>query len=268
MNGAGRVVHEERLVGRHRLLRLHPVDRLVCHIYGKMIVLHFRWINLGDAVIDQRIPLIRLAPDEAVELVETLMGGPAVEGARDAGLPSCGLMPFAERTSAVAIESEHFSQGRDAVRDLPGVAGKGRRGLHDRARVGRVMVATGLERVPRRRAKRCGVEVVVAQTRSSQVVEGRRLDRTPEGAGRPEADIVDQYDHNVGGFRGRLHLEARRCLDVTHVKLAIGWSFRLLDWQDRAIKLFLRSYRTSHHKSDDNDHGHESKAIGNGLSNF
>ncbi len=150
MDGAGGVIHEERLVRCHRLLSFHPVDRLVGHVDGEMVILHWRRIDLGHTVVDERIPLIGFAPDEAVELVETLVGGPAVEWARHAGLPGGRLVPLAERTGAVTVESEHFSQWRNAVRNLPGVAGESCSSLHDGTGVGGVMVPTGLECVPRR----------------------------------------------------------------------------------------------------------------------
>ena len=164
MRRAGRVVDEERLVGRHRLLRLDPVDRLVGHVHGEVVVLHLRRLDLDQPVVDERIPLVGLAADEAVELVEALVRGPAIERSRHAGLPRGRLVPLAERAGAVAVEPQHLGEWRDAVRVLPGVAGKRRRRLHDRAGVDGVMVPPGLERVARRRAQRRRVEVVEAQS--------------------------------------------------------------------------------------------------------
>ena len=127
MRRAGRVIHEERLVGRHRLLRLHPVDRLVGHVHGEVVVLHLRRLDLDRAVIDERIPLVGLAADEAVELVEALVRRPAIERSRHAGLPRGRLVPLAEGAGAVAVEPQHLGQRRDAVRVPSGVAGEGRR---------------------------------------------------------------------------------------------------------------------------------------------
>ena len=79
VDGARCVIHEKGLVRRHRLLRLDPIDRLVGHIDGEVIAFRFRRIHFGNAVVDQWIPLIRLAADEAIELVESLMGRPAIE---------------------------------------------------------------------------------------------------------------------------------------------------------------------------------------------
>ena len=198
MRRPGRVVDEERLVGRHRLLRLDPVDRLVGHVHGEVVVLHLRRLDLDRPVVDERIPLVGLAADEAVELVEALVRGPAIERARHAGLPRGGLVPLAEGAGAVAVEPQHLRQRRHAVRILPGVAREGRRGLHDRAGVDGVVVPAGLERVARRRAQRRRVEVVEAQAALRQPVHRRRADRTAERARPAEADVVDQHDHDVG----------------------------------------------------------------------
>ena len=243
MDRPGRVVDEERLVRRHRLLGLHPVDGLVGHVDGEVVVLHLGRIDLDHAVVDERIPLVGLTADEAVELVETLVGGPAVERARHAGLPRGGFVPLAEGAGAVAVEPQHFRQGRNAVRDLPGVAREGRRALHDRAGVDGVVVAAGLERVACRRAQRRGVEVVEAQAGLGKLVHRRRADGAAERARPAEADVVDQHDDDVGCALGRLDLEPRRWLGVARVQFAVGRWFGLRDRQDRAIELLLRRNR-------------------------
>ena len=56
------------------------------------------------------------------------------------------------------------------------------------------MVATGLERISRRRAERSGVEIVVQDTLRSERIKSRRLDGAADGAGATEANIIDQYD--------------------------------------------------------------------------
>ena len=203
----GGIVDEERLVRRHRLLGLDPVDGLVGHVDGEVVVLHLRGIDLDHAVVDKRIPLVGLSADEPVELVEALVGRPAVERARHAGLPGGSRMPLAEGPGAVAVQPEHLGQGRHAVRDLSGVTGEGRRGLHDRAGIGGVVVPSGLERNSGWGAQRRRMEVVVAQARLGQLVHGRCAQRAAEGAGPAEPDVVDQHDHHVGGALGRLDLE-------------------------------------------------------------
>ena len=126
VNSPGRVVHEERFVRRHRLLSLHPLDRLICHVNGEVIALRLRWGDPGNAVVDQGEPLIGLAPDESVELVKSLACRPSVEGPRYTCLPSGSLMPLTESTCAISIQSEHLGQGSHTVGNLPSVAGKTR----------------------------------------------------------------------------------------------------------------------------------------------
>ena len=168
VGGTGREIHEERLVRRHRLLGLDPVDRLIGHVLGEVVVLLLGRIDLLDAVVDQRSPLVGLAANEAVELVEALVRRPAVERTGHAGFPGGGLVPLAEGTGAVAVEAEHLRQRCDAVRDGAGVARIGGGRFHDRTGIGGVMIPPALQRDARRRAKRRRVEVVVAQARSSR----------------------------------------------------------------------------------------------------
>ena len=82
MRGAGGEVREERLVRRQRLLAPDPLDRLVRHVGREVVVRVVRRLHLDRAVVDQRRPLIGLAADEAVELVESGMRGPAIERSR------------------------------------------------------------------------------------------------------------------------------------------------------------------------------------------
>ena len=205
MRRAGREVDEERLVRRHRLLRLHPVDRLVGHVDGEVVVGHLRRIDLDDAVVDERKPLVGFTADEPVELVEALMRGPAIERAGHARLPRGGFVPLAERAGAVAVEAQHLRQRRDAVRILPRVAGEGRRALHDRARIHGVVVPSGLQRVARRRAERRRVEVVEAQARrcASRSIVGVRIG-PPNVLGPPKPTSSIRTMTTFGAFAGAL----------------------------------------------------------------
>ena len=70
--GAGRVIHEEKLVRCHRLLSFHPANRLIRHVDGEMITLRLWRSDPGNTVVDQGEPLIRFASDESVKLVKSL----------------------------------------------------------------------------------------------------------------------------------------------------------------------------------------------------
>jgi hypothetical protein len=66
-----------------------------------------------------------------------------------------------------------------------------------------VVVAAQQQRRPGRRAKRGGVEPGVPEAARGQALGGGAADRPAEGAGGPEADVVEQDDQDVGGARGR-----------------------------------------------------------------
>ena len=73
--GAGRAcprreVGEERLVRRQRLLGARPLDGLVGHVGHEVVVRVLRHFDAAHVLVDGRRPLVRLAADEAVELVE------------------------------------------------------------------------------------------------------------------------------------------------------------------------------------------------------
>ena len=67
---AGCEVHIKGLVGRHRLLRLHPANRLIGHVVGKVIARDVGRIYASHTIVNQRVPLIGLAPNKAIKLVE------------------------------------------------------------------------------------------------------------------------------------------------------------------------------------------------------
>ena len=69
---ARRVVDEERLVGHQRLLLADPVDGVVGHVLGEVVALLGRPVGLDrhGVLVDRRRVLVRLAADEAVEVLE------------------------------------------------------------------------------------------------------------------------------------------------------------------------------------------------------
>ena len=150
VGGPGREVHEERLVGRDRVLRAHPRDCLVRHVGGEVVARVVRRFDLFRAVPDLRRPLVGLAADEAVELLEPGVRGPAVERALDADLPGRGLVVLPERGGVVPIHAEDLGERGDVLRPHAGVARERRRQFHDGTGVVRVMVAAGEQRGPRR----------------------------------------------------------------------------------------------------------------------
>ena len=97
------------------LLGADPVDRLVGHVGREVIVRRARLLDARHAVEDRRRPLVRLAADEAVELVEARAGRPAVVRAGDGHFPRRRLVILAEGGGAVAVLAEDLGQRRDAL---------------------------------------------------------------------------------------------------------------------------------------------------------
>ena len=161
--GSGGEVNEERLVGHERLLLADPADRLVGHVLHQVIALFRRLLDFdrGRPLVERRIPLVRLAADEAVEVLEAAAAGrPGVERSRRAGLPHRHLMAFAELRRGVAVQLQRLGDRRAGVRQDRAVAWRAAGDLRDAAHADRVMVAPGQQRLARRRTERGRVKTV------------------------------------------------------------------------------------------------------------
>ena len=104
---ARREVDEERLVGDERLLLADPADRLVGHVLHEVIALFGRLLHFDrrGALVERGIPLMRLAADEAVEVLEAAAARrPGVERAGRARLPHRHFMALAELRRGVAVQ--------------------------------------------------------------------------------------------------------------------------------------------------------------------
>ena len=207
-----------------------------------MVVRVFRQLDAAHILIDGGCPLVRFAPDEAVELVEARAGWPAVGGAGRADFPGGGLVRLAEGGRTIAVESKHFRERSHRVGPLPGLTGKGSCGLGNRAHVADMMVAAGQQRCAGRRAKSRRVEVVVAKPAFRQTLQRRHLDRAAERAGLSKAHVVDQDDEHVGCPPGRFYLEPRRGFGVTGIEFGDRGDFRLWNRQDPAIERGRRGF--------------------------
>ena len=248
--GAGREVHEERLVGHQRLLLARPLDRLVGHVLGEVIALLGRLLRLdgGGAFVDRRVPLVGLAADEAVEVLEAAAAGrPLVERPDRAGLPDRHLVALAELRRRVAVELERHRQRRLVLGQHRAVAGRRGRDLADAAHVDRVVVAAGEQRLARRRAQRRGVEAVELEAALGEPLGGRRVDRAAEGARRGEADVVEQHDQHVGRALRRPQRLDRRELGVRILGVVGRQSdvLRVGDGKNRSLNRVARAHALS-----------------------
>ena len=184
-----REVHEERLVGHQRLLLAHPLDRLVGHVAHEVVALLRGAIGLdrGRALVQRRVVLVRLAADEAVEVLEAAAGRPVVERPQRARLPHRHLVALAELGGRVAVELEDLRQRSARVRPHRVVPRRGRRDLGDAAHPDHVVVAAAQQRRPRRRAQRRRVEAIELQPAGREPLRVRRRARPAERARRTEA---------------------------------------------------------------------------------
>ena len=203
---ARREVGEERLVGHERLLLADPVDRAVGHVLGEVVALLRGAVRLDrdGAVVQRRRVLVGLPADEAVEMLEpAATAGPGVERPQRARLPDRYLVALAELRGRVAVELERLGERCRGVRADRVVAGRGRGDLGDPAHPDGVVVATGQQRLARRRAERRRVEAVVLQAVRGESLGGRRRARSAEGARGAEAGVVEQDDQHVRRTRRR-----------------------------------------------------------------
>ena len=225
-------------------------DGLVGHVLHEVVALFGRLLRLDrrGALVERRIPLVGLAADEAVEVLEAAAArGPGVERPDRARLPHRHFVALAELRRVVAVELERLGQRRHGVGQHRAVARRAGGDLGDAAHAGGVVVAAGQQRLARRRAERGGVEAVELQTARRQLLRVRRLAGTAEGAGRAEAGVVDQDDEHVGRTLGRPQLLDRRKLTVRVLRVVgneLG-AFRVRHRQMRTVFIIFTTHRFS-----------------------
>ncbi len=206
MGGARRVLDEERL-GRVDLVHpSHVVDRVVGHRRDEVPGarrLALERIDLRRVAEEVRLPLVGVAPDEAVEVLEAHAGRPLVERSDLAGGERRRVVVLAEPGRGVAVVEQDAADGGLVLADDAVVAGEAGRLLRDHAEARRVVVASGDQRRARRRAQRGREDPVVTQAVVRDALHGRRRDDAAKGAGHAEAGIVGD--------------------DQQHVRRALGW---------------------------------------------
>ena len=171
---------------------------VVGHVLVEEVILRVvrRLDGLG-AFEERRVPLARVAADEAVEVFKAQPGRPQVERPGLAGLPVGDVVVLAVPGGVVAVLLQDLGERPVALRHERVVAGEARGQFHDDAGVGAVMVAPAEQRGARGRAQRRGVELVVAKAVLRQPVHRRRRDRSAERGRRPEAHVIGEDDEDV-----------------------------------------------------------------------
>jgi hypothetical protein len=145
----------------------------------------------------------RLAGEEAVEVFESESGGPSFEEPGSGRLLGRSVVPLAERRRGVAVLLEHLGDGRAAARYLAGITVPVVGQLRDLTIADLVMVSSGQQRRPRRRAHRGRVKPVIGNPFGADSIHGVGACFTTERRRRARTRVIDQDDDDVGGAVGK-----------------------------------------------------------------
>ena len=106
-------------------------------------------------------------------------------------------MAFPELSRRVTIQLERHRQWRFVPGQYGTVPGSRSGDLGDASHSNGVMVAASKESLPRRRTESRSVEAVVSQSAGGKLLKVRGRTRPAEGAGRREANIIEQNEQYV-----------------------------------------------------------------------
>ena len=158
---ARRVVLQPGFVGRDGVEHADPLDAAVGQVLVEVVVLGVMGrLDRFDVLDDRRRPLVGIAADEAVEVLEPESGRPEVVGTGLTSMPIGNVVILAVPGGVPAVLLEHLGKRAAALRHERVVAREAAAELHDDAGRRRVVVAPGQQRRPRGRAERRGVELV------------------------------------------------------------------------------------------------------------
>ena len=145
-----------------------------------------------------RPPLVGVATDETVEVVEAHAGRPLGERPSLTGFIGRGVMVLAKPRRRVAVVAQDAANRCIVHADDAVVTGEAGGLLGDHPEAHRVVVAPSDQRRARRRAQRGREHPVVAQTVRRDAIHGRRRDHAAEGAWNGKAGVVGQDEQDVG----------------------------------------------------------------------
>src|SRR6185369_5405448 len=148
--------------------------------------------------VQRRLPLIHVAPHEAVEVIEAESARPAVERADLTRFPVGRVVIFSEPRGGVAVLAEYLGNGPDVFADQAGVTVVPGGGLGNDAVPGGVMIASREESRPRGRAQSRRVKPRVPQSVGGDAVERGSGHLPAERAELPVTRIVNQDENDVG----------------------------------------------------------------------
>lgn len=197
-----RCVFHEKWLARHRLVHaIEVINRVVRHGGDEIPSsrrLALEGINLRGVAEEVRLPLVGIAADEAVEILEAHASGPVIERPSLARLIGRRVVILTEPRCGITVVLEYAPDSGLVLWDDAVITGETGGLLGDHAEAHRVMVSPGDERGPRRRAKRGGVDVVIAQTALREAIHRRRRDDTAEGARHAKPGVIRDDEQDIG----------------------------------------------------------------------
>jgi len=200
MGCAGSIVDKEGLIRVECVYGLHVINRVIRHCSDQIEVgIVLERVDIGR-VANQiaRLPLAGVTAHEPVEIIEAHTDRPLIKWPDLTGGEIRRIVILAKPGRHVAVPLEYSCNrriilGHDGV--IAGVASRQfRYGTHTHL----VVVASGEQSRPRRRADRCGVEVGVSQSIVCNAIHRWCGNDATEGAGYSVARIVGHDQENVG----------------------------------------------------------------------
>lgn len=160
-------------------------------------------VDLGGVAEEVGAPLIGVAANESVEIVEAHAVRPLGERSDLAGLIRGSVVVLAEPAGRVAVIAQDATDRGFAFGDNAVVAGEAGGLLGNHAEADRVVVSARDQGGPCGRAECRGEDPVVPQSVGGDAIHGGCRDDSAERAGDAEAGVVGHDEQDVGGFFGR-----------------------------------------------------------------
>src|SRR6516162_2552785 len=193
MRRTRRKIDHEGLLRCDRFRVLHPLDSSIGHIRHEVITLLWRLQRLhGFGIFENDgVILVCLACDQSAETVEAPSCWPAIKWADDTALPIRRIVIFSEPCCVISVVLENRAHRGGVALDHAVIARVSRCPLGQKTRASLVVILPRNEGCPRRCANGSGMKACVPQALRSQFVQFWRLHGTAEGAGLPEANVVE-----------------------------------------------------------------------------
>jgi hypothetical protein len=137
-----RNTHEEGLFWSSRVLRANPVDGPIRQIVDEDVVRIAEWRQHRCRVLEQRrMKLVRIAAEEAVEVLEAQTSGPLIKWPSWTLHPLWNEVVLAKPRCVVTVVYENVADGTGTLGHNRSVAGVTRGELRDVAHPNALMVA-------------------------------------------------------------------------------------------------------------------------------